>query len=107
MGRDRLVIKMLRALRESNLYQLPAELKELVWDGNGIGGKEAVAEFNERFGKCAICGFKEVLDWHHLMVVDYNKPPMQDGSQYEFCLGLIRLCPNHHASVHRVDTRTH
>ena len=98
---DNLIIKILRGLRESGINQMPAELKEIVYRGGFPGSDKAIVKFNEKFGKCAICGFREALDWHHLMVVDHTKPLMMDGREYEYCLGTIRLCPNHHALVHR------
>ncbi len=101
MGKSLSVKEALRGLKESKLLQLPMELTGRIWDGKAVSGRKAVGAFKEKFNKCAICDFDEALDWHHLMVIDYKKPLMADGSRYEFCLGLIRLCPNHHALVHR------
>ena len=42
---------------------------------------------------CVICGFKDVLDLHHL---DGNK---QNNSEKN----LIGLCPNHHRMFHHTD----
>ena len=91
-------INLLQYIKESGLHEVPEELKDIVWDGK-------VTNRGNNHNRCAICGFDEVLDWHHLVVVDYKVPIMVDGSYYEYSLGAVRLCPNHHALVHR-ESRT-
>lgn len=100
-----LIIQALRGLKESNVYELPGALRGIVHDAKAVSGKRAVTRFREMFTRCAICGFDEALDWHHLVVVDYKKPLMADGTYYQHCLGVIRLCPNHHALVHRKEEK--
>ena len=55
--------------------------------------------------KCYICGFKEVLDIHH---IKYSKNRIQRGKRRGDDLAMCRLkdylvlCPNHHAMIHRL-----
>ena len=47
-----------------------------------------------RYNKCAICGTKENLQFHHL------KPRSRGGDDHEH--NIITLCVEHHAIIHQV-----
>jgi len=51
-----------------------------------IEAKRAFRDFHVRTSSCAICDFTAVLDLHHVF---------PNGNT------VIRLCPNHHAMIHR------
>ena len=95
------ILDYLCKVEEGKFHSLPEGLREIVYNGKFVIGKKAVGIFRTKKSKCAICGFDSVLDWHHIWVIDFEKPLMADGRHYQYCLGLIRLCPNHHAIVSR------
>ena len=47
-----------------------------------------------RYNKCAICGTKENLQFHHL------KPRSRGGDDHEH--NILTLCVEHHAIIHQV-----
>ena len=98
------MLDILRELDKGERTLVPEDIVVKIY--TGVGFKD-IRKQNEDYGlkskQCANCGYKKVLDGHHIYITHHDKPPMTNGKPYQYCFGIIWLCPNCHCILHRLE----